>query len=94
MNLTKKGKEAIRGTIKSLEKQQTRDLLQIITDLITQMNSSTAKIKRAANEAKEVITERIEVLKIEAEKRFGGLRKDVEELGEKSLVKNGVYQAI
>ena len=60
---------------------------EIITDLITQMNSSTAKIKRAANEAKEVIGERIEVLKIEAEKRFGGLRKDVEEFEKRASIK-------
>ena len=37
-------------------------------EMIEEMNSSVAKIKRAANEAKEVISERIDILKEEAEK--------------------------
>lgn len=50
---------------------------EIIREIIAQMNSSTAKIKRASNEAKEVISERMEQLKVEAEKKLVGLRKDV-----------------
>ena len=51
----------------------------IIKEMTTEMKSSTAKIKRAANEAKEVISERIDQLKVEAEKRFESLKKDVNE---------------
>ena len=43
------------------------------------MNSSTAKIKRASNEAKEVISERIDQLKAEAEKKLVVFKKDVAE---------------
>lgn len=60
----------------------------IITDITTEMNSSAARIRRVANEAKEVIGERIEQLKAEAiileknlkekaEKKFESLKKDV-----------------
>ncbi len=93
LDLTHLRKELVRieeyyiDQLKTLATQTDGISQEIITDLITQMNSSTAKIKRAANEAKEVITERIEVLKIEAEKRFGGLRKDVEELEKKASLK-------
>lgn len=70
----------------------------IIKEMITEMNSSVAKIRRAAIEAKEVITERIESLKIEAgqleknfkdkaEKRFESFKKDVNELERKASEK-------
>lgn len=60
----------------------------IIKEMTKEMNSSTAKIMRAANDAKEVISERIEQLKADAsvfektfkdraEKKFESLRKDV-----------------
>ena len=59
----------------------------IIREMIKEMNSSAAKIMRAANDAKEVISERIEQLKAEAsvfektfkdkaEKKFESLKKD------------------
>ena len=61
---------------------------QLLREMLLEMNSSVAKLKRAANEAKEVVGERIESLKIEAlalektlkekaEKRFETLKKDV-----------------
>lgn len=53
----------------------------IIKEMATAMNSSAAKIKRAANEAKEVITERMEELKIEALH----LEKNLKDKAEKSL---------
>ncbi len=64
---------------------------QILREMLLEMNSSVAKLKRAANEAKEVVGERIEVLKVEAlalekvlkekaEKRLETLKKDVSEL--------------
>lgn len=64
---------------------------QILREMLLEMNSSVAKLKRAANEAKEVVGERIEVLKTEAlalekvlkekaEKRLESLKKDVSEL--------------
>lgn len=70
----------------------------LIKDIIVEMNSSVAKIKRAANEAKEVISERIDVLKEEAsviektfkekaEKRLETFRKDVNELEKKATAK-------
>jgi len=59
----------------------------IIRGMIEEMNSSVAKIKRAANEAKEVISERIDLLKEEAEKRFESLKKDVEELEKRASAK-------
>lgn len=59
----------------------------IIKGMIEEMNSSVAKIKRAANDAKEVISERIEILKEEAEKRFESLKKDVGELEKKASAK-------
>lgn len=63
----------------------------LILEMLKEMKSSSAKIKRAANEAKEVITERIEQLKQEAfsleknfkekaEKKLESLKKDVNEL--------------
>jgi hypothetical protein len=70
----------------------------LIKDIIVDMNSSVAKIKRAATEAKEVISERIDVLKEEAsviektfkeraEKRLETFRKDVNELEKKATAK-------
>lgn len=59
----------------------------IIKGMIEEMNSSVAKIKRAANEAKEVIGERIDILKEEAEKRFETLKKDVGEFEKKASAK-------
>jgi len=70
----------------------------LVKDMIKEMNSSTAKIKRAANEAKEVIGERIEQLKIDAalleknfkekaEKRLESLKKDVNEFEKKASSK-------
>jgi hypothetical protein len=53
----------------------------IIKEMATAMNSSTAKIKRAAHEAKEVIAERMEELKIEA----FHLEKNLKDKAEKSL---------
>ena len=60
----------------------------LLKEMATEMNSSTAKIRRAASEAKEVIGERIEQLKSEAlvleknlkekaEKKLESLKKDV-----------------
>ncbi len=60
----------------------------LLKEMATEMNSSTAKIRRAAGEAKEVIGERIEQLKSEAlvleknlkekaEKKLESLKKDV-----------------
>ncbi len=60
---------------------------QIIHEITADMNSSAARIRRAANEAKEVITERIDHLKAEAEKKFVVLRKDVEEFEKKASSK-------
>ena len=62
----------------------------LLKEMATEMNSSTAKIRRAASEAKEVIGERIEQLKSEAlvlekkkkkkaEKKLESLKKDVNE---------------
>ncbi|MDD3342734.1 MAG: hypothetical protein PHR87_04075 [Sulfurospirillaceae bacterium] len=70
----------------------------LIKEMIVDMNSSVAKIKRAANDAKEVISERIDVLKEEAlileknlkdkaEKRLETLKKDVNELEKKATAK-------
>lgn len=70
----------------------------IIKEMTEEMNSSVAKIKRAANEAKEAITERIEMLKIEAgqlernlkdkaEKQFESLKKDVNDFEKKATAK-------
>lgn len=70
----------------------------IIKEMIKEMNSSTAKIMRAANDAKEVISERIEQLKSEAsvfektfkdkaEKKFESLKKDVNEFEKKASAK-------
>jgi hypothetical protein len=63
----------------------------LILEMLKEMKSSSAKIKRAANEAKEVITERIEQLKAnalvleknfkeKAEKKIESIKKDVNEL--------------
>lgn len=63
----------------------------LIKEITTEMNSSVAKIKRAANDAKEVINERMDQLRVEAsvfektfkdkaEKKFESLKKDVNEL--------------
>lgn len=70
----------------------------LIKEIIAEMNSSVAKIKRAANDAKEVINERMEQLKAEAsvlektlkdkaEKKFESLKKDVNELEKKASAK-------
>ena len=59
----------------------------IIKGMIGEMNSSVAKIKRAANDAKEVIGERIDMLKGEAEKRFESLKKDVDNFEKKASAK-------
>ena len=70
----------------------------LIKEMIKEMNSSTVKIKRAANDAKEVIGERIEQLKSEAsvfektfkdraEKKFESLKKDVNDLEKKASAK-------
>jgi len=67
----------------------------LLKEMTKEMNSSTAKIKRAANEAKEVIGERIEQLKADAlvleknfkdkaEKKLESLKKDVNELEKKA----------
>ena len=53
---------------------------QIITDMLIQMNTSKAKIKRASNEAKEVIAERIDKIKAEAEVKLSGLKQNISEL--------------
>lgn len=67
---------------------QTEGISQtIIREMTSEMNSSAARIKRAANEAKEVITERMEHLKTEAEKKLVVLKKDVEELEKKASSK-------
>ena len=47
--------------------------------MVEEMNSSIAKLRRTANEVKEVISERIETLKEEAEKKLESFRKDVNE---------------
>jgi len=70
----------------------------LLKEMTKEMNSSTAKIKRAANEAKEVIGERIEQLKADAlvleknfkdkaEKKLESLKKDVNELEKKASSK-------
>ncbi|AHJ14465.1 DUF6781 family protein [Sulfurospirillum multivorans] len=70
----------------------------LIKEMIKEMNSSTAKIKRAANDAKEVISERIEQLKAEAsvfektfkdkaEKKLESLKKDVNNFEKKASEK-------
>jgi len=70
----------------------------LIKEMIKGMNSSTAKIKRAANDAKEVISERIELLKAEAsvfektfktkaEKKLESLKKDVNNFEKKASEK-------
>lgn len=70
----------------------------LIKEIIIELNSSVAKIKRAANEAKEVISERIEVLKEEAsviektfkekaEKKLETFKKDMNELEKKATAK-------
>lgn len=59
----------------------------IIKTMATQMNSSTAKLRRSANEAKEAISERMESLKIEAEKKLVVLKKDVGEFEKKASSK-------
>ncbi|MDD3462510.1 MAG: hypothetical protein PHW07_02580 [Sulfurospirillaceae bacterium] len=62
----------------------------ILTTIIKEMNSSAAKIRRAVNEAKEAIAERMEILKEEAvhfeiglkekaEKRIESFKKDMSE---------------
>lgn len=70
----------------------------LIKEMIKEMNSSAAKIKRAANDAKEVISERIEQLKAEAsvfektfknkaEKKLESFKKDVNTLEKKATEK-------
>ena len=70
----------------------------LIKEITTEMNSSVAKIKRAANDAKEVINKRMDQLKVEAsvfektfkdkaEKKFESLKKDVNELEKKASAK-------
>lgn len=70
----------------------------LIKEITTEMNSSVAKIKRAANDAKEVINERMDQLRVEAsvfektfkdkaEKKFESLKKDVNELEKKASAK-------
>ncbi|QIR75996.1 hypothetical protein FA592_07020 [Sulfurospirillum diekertiae] len=70
----------------------------LVKEMIKEMTSSTVKIKRAANDAKEVIGERIEQLKAEAsvfektfkdkaEKKLESLKKDVNELEKKASAK-------
>lgn len=59
----------------------------IIKSMTSQMNSSTAKLRRSAHEAKEAISERIEYLKAEAEKKLELLKKDVGELEKKASSK-------
>ena len=54
---------------------------EIIREMLKEMNSSTAKIKRAATEAKEVIGERLDILKVEA----AVLEKNLKEKAEKQL---------
>ncbi len=51
----------------------------IVQEMVEEMNSSIAKLRRTANEVKEVISERIETLKEEAEKKLESFRKDVNE---------------
>lgn len=65
--------------LKALATQSDGISQSIITEIIAHMNSSTAKIKRASNEAKEVISERIDQLKAEAEKKLVVFKKDVAE---------------
>ena len=70
----------------------------LIKEMIKEMNSSTAKIKRAANDAKEVISERIELLKAEAsvfektfknkaERKLESLKNDVNKFEKKASEK-------
>lgn len=59
----------------------------IIKVMATQMNSATAKLRRSANEAKEAISERIDQLKIEAEKRLEEFKKDVDVFEKKASSK-------
>ncbi|ARU50095.1 DUF6781 family protein [Sulfurospirillum diekertiae] len=70
----------------------------LVKEMIKEMTSSTVKIKRAANDAKEVIGERIEQLKAEAsvfektfkdraEKKLESLKKDVNEFEKKASAK-------
>jgi hypothetical protein len=70
----------------------------LLNDMIAQMNSSAARIKRAANEAKEVISERIEALKEDAllfektfkdkaERSLETFKHDVGELEKKASIK-------
>ncbi|AFL69798.1 DUF6781 family protein [Sulfurospirillum barnesii] len=49
----------------------------IIKEMIEEMNSSVAKLKRTTNEVKELLSERIETLKGEAEKKLESFKKDV-----------------
>lgn len=57
----------------------------IIKEMTLDLNSSSAKIRRAVNEAREVIAERIEQLKENAEKSFEELKQDMSERAEKSF---------
>jgi len=70
----------------------------LIKEMIKERNSSTAKIKRAANDAKEVISERIELLKAEAsvfektfksraERKLESLKNDVNKFEKKASEK-------
>ncbi|ACZ13279.1 DUF6781 family protein [Sulfurospirillum deleyianum] len=51
----------------------------IIKEMVEEMNSSVAKMKRTANEVKELLSDRIEGLKEEAEKKLESFKKDVNE---------------
>jgi len=77
--------------LESLEQGREGISGQLLREMLLEMNSSVAKLKRAAHEAKEVVGERIESLKLEAlalektlkekaEKRLETLKKDVSEL--------------
>jgi hypothetical protein len=73
--------------LETLAHQTEGSSITILREITTEMNSSAARLKRAANEAKEVIGERIELLKVEAEKKLVVLKKDVEELEKKATSK-------
>jgi len=73
--------------LETLAHQTEGSSIIILREITTEMNSSVARLKRAANEAKEVIGERIEQIKVEAEKTLVVLKKDVEELEKKASSK-------
>ncbi len=81
------------ATLKEFLKEYDGDIQKALNEKIERYDSSVEKIKRATNEAKEVISQRLEEfktdvsiddLKEKAEVKFENLKKDVSELGKKA----------